>query len=136
MKFIEFGLEIPCRKLNETMSCSTELTKIVIRLPKKYIVPPISPTVRMENLLNNVFVKRPAKLNALKNELVINVIALVSLPRLVKKSLNINPNDGILLKAQIFSNQNKKIKKIELKEVPVIDFHLLTKGSAIPTPIK
>lgn len=70
----------------------------------------------MENFLNNVFVKRPAKLNALKNELVINVTALVSSPKLVKKSLNIKPNDGILLNAQIYSNQNKNLEFIEFPE--------------------
>lgn len=94
-------MKLPCIKLNVTISCSTELTNIVNKLPKKYIVPPSKPTVRIEHFLNKVFVKRPAKLSALKNELVISATALVSAPKLVKKSLNINPNDGILLNAQI-----------------------------------
>lgn len=87
--------------LNAIINCSTDVTKMIMRLPKKYIEPPKTPTVRIENFLNNVFVKRPAKLSAQKKQLVIIVTALVSSPKLVRKSLNINPNDGILLKAQI-----------------------------------
>lgn len=87
--------------LNAIISCSTDVTKMVIKLPKKYMEPPKTPTVRIENFLNNVFVKRPAKLSAQKKQLVIMVTALVSSPKLVRKSLNISPNDGILLKAQI-----------------------------------
>lgn len=83
---------------------------MVRKLPKKYKIPPKIPTVRMENFLNNVFVNRPAKLKAQKKQLVMIVTALVSSPKLIKKSLNIKPNEGILLKAHI-------------------------NGKAIPTPI-
>lgn len=102
---------LPCKKLNDTISCSTELTKIVIMLPQKYIDPPSRPTVRMENFLKSVFVKRPAKLKALKNELVMSATALVSSPRLVKKSLNINPKEGMLLNAQIYPSKQIVIEK-------------------------
>lgn len=37
----------------------------------------------------------PAKLRALKKQLVINEIALVSSPKLLRKSPNIKPSDGI-----------------------------------------
>lgn len=85
--------------LNEIINCSTEVTKIVIKLPTKYMDPPNTPTLRIENFLNKVFVNSPAKLSAQKKQPVIMVTALVSSPRLVRKSLNIKPNDGMLLKA-------------------------------------
>lgn len=71
-----------------------DLTKMVIKLPTTYEAAPISPTVRQEVFFIRVLVKSPAKLSALKKQLVINAIALVSSPRFVKKSPNINPNDG------------------------------------------
>lgn len=74
---------------------------MVMMLPKKYKHPPAIPIVRMENFLNNVLVKRPAKLSALKKLLVIKAMALVSSPMLIKKSPKSNPNDGILDSAQI-----------------------------------
>lgn len=78
--------------LNVIISCSTEVTNTVIKLPAKYIAPPKIPMVRIENFLNRVFVNNPAKLIAQKKQLVIIVTALVSSPRLIRKSLNINPD--------------------------------------------
>lgn len=69
-------------------------TKIVKKLPITYENAPSSPTVRQEYFFINVFVNSPAKLNALKKQLVISAIAPVSSPSAVKKSPNINPNDG------------------------------------------
>lgn len=74
---------------------------MVITEPKKYIEPPKTPTLRIENFLNRVFVKSPAKLSAQKKLLVTIVTALVSSPRLVRKSLNSNPNDGIQPNANV-----------------------------------
>lgn len=82
--------------LNEIINCSTEVTNIVIKLPIKYIDPPNTPTLLIENFLNKVFVNSPAKLNAQKKQLVIIVTALVSSPRFVRNSLNISPKDGML----------------------------------------
>lgn len=58
--------------------------------------------------------KRPAKLSALKNELVIRATAPVSSPKLIRKSLNNNPNDGKLLNAQIY----KEIQEVSF-DMPV-----------------
>lgn len=74
---------------------------MVNKLPRKYIDPPKTPTLRMENFLNRVFVKSPAKLSAQKKVLVTIVTALVSSPRFVRKSLNNNPNDGIQPSANV-----------------------------------
>lgn len=87
--------------LNVIINCSTDVTKIVMKLPKKYIAPPKTPTLRIENFLNRVFVNSPAKLSAQKKVLVTIVTALVSSPRLVRKSLNNNPNDGMLPNANV-----------------------------------
>lgn len=87
--------------LNVIINCSTDVTNMVMKLPKKYIEPPKTPTLRIENFLNRVFVNRPAKLSAQKNEDVIIVTALVSSPRLVRKSLNNSPKEGILPNANV-----------------------------------
>lgn len=92
----------PCKILNANSNCSTDVTNMVIRLPKKYIDAPPTPTLRIENFRNNMLVSRPAKLNALKKLQVINAMALVSSPKPAKKSPNIKPNDGMLPKAQIY----------------------------------
>lgn len=96
-----FTQRLPWKMLNVIINCSTLVTNTVIKLPKKYIEPPKTPTLRIENFLNSVFVNSPAKLSAQKKQLVIIVTALVSSPRLVKKSLNNNPKDGMLPNANV-----------------------------------
>ena len=87
--------------LNVIISCSTFVTNTVNKLPKKYNDQPKTPTLRMENFLNKVFVNSPAKLRAQKKQLVIIVTALVSSPRLFRKSLNNSPKDGMLPKPNV-----------------------------------
>lgn len=111
---------VPCRMLKAKSNCSTDVTKMVITLPKKYNDAPPTPTLRIENLRNNVLVTSPAKLNALKKLQVIRAMALVSSPKLVRKSPNIRPNDGMLPNAQIYKpkstrNGTKKREKNKRK---------------------
>lgn len=72
----------------------TEVAKIVMKLPKKYIIPPNTAMVRMENFDTNELTKSPAKDTAQKHTLIIIVTELVAPPQLMMKSLNINPNDA------------------------------------------
>lgn len=85
---------LPWNILNDTSSSLVDRTKIVIKLPITYKAAPINPTVRQDVFFIKVFVNNPAKLNALKKQLVINAIALVSSPRSVRKSPYISPNEG------------------------------------------
>lgn len=85
---------IPSNKPNEIINISTDVAKMVMKLPKKYNTPPSTPTDRMENFLANELTNSPAKLNAQKHTLIIIVMELVAPPRLVMKSLNINPKDA------------------------------------------
>lgn len=106
----------PCKILNANSNCSTDVTKMAIRLPKKYMEAPPTPTLRIENFRNNVLVTKPAKLNALKKLQVINAMALVSSPKLAKKSPYIKPNDGMLPNAQVYNFcQEKMPRTFELR---------------------
>lgn len=75
----------------ETMSCATESTNIVKKLPPTYSKAPNIPTDRMEKYFIKMLAKKPPKLSAPANEPIISVTACDSPPQFVMKSLKIKP---------------------------------------------
>lgn len=72
---------------------------MVRKLPITYIPAPNKPTFRIWNFLNKLCVNNPVKLIEQKKKPVIIATALVSCPKLKRKSLNNNPNEGMPPKA-------------------------------------
>lgn len=78
--------------------CAIEVANIVRKLPKKYIIPPKTPTERIEYFFDKELTSNPEKLSAQKQTLIIIVMDVVEPLQCVMKSEYINPNDPKLPK--------------------------------------